>query len=244
MKRLRAVTYNIHKGRGMDRRVQPERIARVLREIGADIVALQEVVNVPGEAPDMMQAQYLAAQLGLQCVMGPTRQYRGGPYGNALLTRLPVRASRTHNLSVTGREPRGCLRVDLELPGGRTLHVINIHLGTSFFERRHQIRTLMTPAILMAEDFSGPRIVLGDFNEWTRGLATRLLSAHLHSADPRLHAARRRTYPGFIPVLHLDHIYYDPTLQLERVASDRSPLALVASDHVPLYADFALPGPL
>ena len=81
--------------------------------------------------------------------------------------------------------------------------------------------------------------MLGDFNEWTRGLATRLLSAHLRSADLKLHEARRRTYPGFMPVLHLDHIYYDPALRLERVASDRCPLALVASD-LPLYADFAL----
>ncbi len=87
----------------------------------------------------------------------------------------------------------------------------------------------------------GARIVLGDFNEWTRGLASRLLASNLRSADVREHLSRTRTYPGVLPVLHLDHIYYDPTLELESLTLHRSRTALIASDHLPLVADFYLP---
>ena len=77
----------------------------------------------------------------------------------------------------------------------------------------------------------------GDFNEWTRGLASRLLAANFESADLRAHMQRTRTYPWALPVVHLDHIYYDPTLELTRLALDKSRTALVASDHLPLVAE-------
>jgi endonuclease/exonuclease/phosphatase family metal-dependent hydrolase len=80
--------------------------------------------------------------------------------------------------------------------------------------------------------------MLGDFNEWTRGLTSRLLSSHLVSADIDAHLPRRRTYPGVLPVLHLDHVYYEDTLELESMSLFRTRLALLASDHLPLIANF------
>ena len=90
------------------------------------------------------------------------------------------------------------------------LHVFNVHLGTAFLERRTQGRTLIAPELLNDAEIQSPRIVMGDFNEWTQGLATRLLRSHLMSADIRAHLRRSRTYPGVLPLFHLDHIYYDP----------------------------------
>jgi endonuclease/exonuclease/phosphatase family metal-dependent hydrolase len=87
-------------------------------------------------------------------------------------------------------------------------------------------------------ELQSPAIVLGDFNEWTRGLATRLLRSHLLSADVRAHPQRSRTYPGLLPFLHLDHIYYDPALRLESLSLHRTRKALMASDHLPLVGDF------
>ena len=81
-------------------------------------------------------------------------------------------------------------------------------------------------------------IVLGDFNEWMRGLTTTLLSEKLKSADLRTFLRRRRTYPGFFPIMHLDHIYYAGHLEIVRVELPRTRLALVASDHLPLVAEF------
>lgn len=235
---LRVVTYNIHKCRGLDRRVRPERIAMVLRETKADIIALQEVLSVEGRERERHQARFIAEELGMSYEIGENRRLDGGAYGNAVLSRLPLRAVHNYDITWHGRERRGCLRADVQLDDERTLHVFNIHLGTAFLERRHQARQLIGGSILHQPELTGARIVLGDFNEWTHGLASRLLAEHFKSADIRHHLRRARTYPGILPLLHLDHVYYDQSLVLERLTLHRSRTALVASDHLPLVADF------
>ena len=99
---------------------------------------------------------------------------------------------------------------------------------------------MIDDAILNNHELNGPRLMLGDFNEWTRGLASKLLAAHLVSADLRLHLPRRRTYPGVLPLLHLDHIYYEDSLKLEAMTLYRTRLSLMASDHLPLVAELKI----
>jgi endonuclease/exonuclease/phosphatase family metal-dependent hydrolase len=238
--RVRVVTYNIHKCRGLDRHVRPDRIVKVLSEIDADVVALQEVLSIEGRAPENDQARFIAHGLGLDYRMGENRRLMGGAYGNLVLSRLPMLAAINYDLSQRGHEERGCLRVDVGLGSYQVLHIYNVHLGTAWRERPHQARRLLDEEILSSAHIPGPRILLGDFNEWMRGVASRLLAEHFQSADIRLHLGHRRTYPGVFPFLHLDHIYYDKALKLERVALHRSRTALVASDHLPLVADFTL----
>lgn len=241
---FRVVTYNVHKCAGLDRRVRPARVAAVLREIDADVIALQEVVSVEsGSSREAHQARFIAEELGCEFRVGENRRHKGGAYGNVVLTRLPVLGCHNYDITWRGREPRGALRVDVSVGGARVIHLFNVHLGTAFVERRHQGRRLVGESILRDPELSGPRLVLGDFNEWTRGLASRLLAAELRSADVRTHLRTRRTYPGVLPFLHLDHVYHDATLRLERLALHRSRLALVASDHLPLVADFRLDTP-
>lgn len=239
---LRVATYNIHKCRGLDGRTRPERIAEVLRELDADILALQEVVCVEGRRAEHQQARYLAERMGYYWELGKNRRHRSGSYGNLLLSRFPIDHAQNYDISVHGRERRGCLRADLHIEGNRLLHVFNLHLGTSYFERRSQARKLFGSDIITGEQLSGHRIVLGDFNEWTKGLASRLLRSHFECADIHTHIGRKRSYPGVLPVLHLDHIYFDATLKLSRLALHRSRTALLASDHLPLVADLQLPG--
>lgn len=233
MIRLRVLTYNVHKCRGLDGRASVSRIADVLREIDADVIALQEVMD--------HQAASLAAELARPICFGENRKLRGYGYGNVVLSRFPIVGTRNYDLSVRGREERGCLRADLDIDG-RPLHVFNVHLGTALIERRHQGRKLIAPDLLADAAIESPRIVLGDFNEWTTGLATRLLRSHMQSADVRLHLQRTRTYPGVLPFLHLDHIYYDPALRLDKLTLCRTRKALVASDHLPLLGEFAWVG--
>lgn len=220
--------------------MRPARIVEVLREIDADIIALQEVLSLHGGAPEKDQARYISEQMAMACAIGGTRVHKGAIYGNVVLSRLPLLESRNYDISVRGREERGCMRADVSANGIGLLHVFNVHLGTAFLERRHQARKLINTAILNNRELAGARIMLGDFNEWTRGLTTRLLASHLTSADIRAHLPRSKTYPGVLPFLHLDHIYFDDALTLERMTLHKSRTALVASDHLPLVADFQI----
>lgn len=224
----------------MDRRVRPERIVEVLREINADVVALQEVLWIHGAENRDDQAHFIARELELDFRLGENRKLQGGAYGNVILSRFPMGEARNHDISVSGREQRGCLRVDIDLPGKQRLHIYNVHLGTSYRERRHQAGKLLNTDILKNGDHAGPRLLLGDFNDWTRGPASRLLAEHFKSADIRLHLGRFGTYPGFLPIVHLDHIYFDESLKLVKAALYRSRTALLASDHLPVVAEFRL----
>lgn len=237
---IRVVTYNVHKCRGMDRQVHPQRIAEVLHRCNADIIALQEVIADHSGAPERSQPRFIAHALGgYQVCFGEARLHRGSPYGNAILSRLPVVSSQTYDLTRHGRERRGCLRVDVEC-GSQRLHIFNVHLGTSFFERRHQGRKLISTDVLGSKELKSPAIIVGDFNEWTRGLASRLMRTQFQSVEARLHLRRRRTYPGVLPLFHLDHFYFDRRLELVAAKVERTKLALVASDHLPIVAEFSL----
>ena len=234
---LRIATYNIHKCRGMDRSVSPERIAAVIREVKVDVVALQEVLRE--EKRD--QFRILTELTGLQfSCFGENRKHRGAAYGNAVLSRFPIQQWQNYDITATRREARGLLRADIRFDSA-LLHVLNIHMGTGLVERRRQARLLLQD-VLLTQDFSGRRILLGDFNEWTQGLATKILRSHFRSAEwterAPGRAQRKRSYPGVLPLLHLDHVYYDEALRLKTFRLHRSPTALIASDHLPLVACF------
>ncbi len=220
----------------MDRRVRPRRIAEVLKEIDADVVALQEVVGMDEAEREHNQVHAIAEELGMDFRIGENRRLRGAAYGNAVLSRLPIAAEHNHDLTWRLYEPRGCLEVSIDAPGA-VLQIFNVHLGTSFFERRYQAHRLLE--VIAGESNPSPRIILGDFNEWTRGLTTRLLSRHLNSAEPEQRLGRARTYPGVFPLLHLDHVYYNSFLKLKSISAHRSRLALAASDHLPIVAEFS-----
>lgn len=238
--RLRIATYNVHKCRGMDGRVRPDRILRVLSEIDADVFALQEMVCIEGKDREHHQARYFAEELRLHFEIGENRRYKGGAYGNVLLSRYPIRRARNYDLSVPARERRGCLQTDIHLKGGVWLHIFNLHLGTSFFERRKQVSKLFRDQVFTNMHLSGNKIILGDLNEWTRGLTSRLLHSHFKRAEIHPQQGRRHSYPGVLPMLPLDHIYFDGNLNLDHVGIHRTRKALVASDHLPLVADFRI----
>jgi len=232
---LRIATYNVHRCRGLDGRTLPSRIAEVIRGIEPDVIALQEVVGASTNAAG--HAEELGAQLGMGWVMAPARHLRGSLFGNVVLSRHPIRHHAQYDLSWKTCEPRCCQRVDIAIAND-TLHLYNVHLGTALLERRYQAGRLGT--IVQDHRVGRPKIVLGDFNEWMKGLATQTLSAKLHSIDLRAHLRRRRTYPGVFPVVHLDHIYYEGTVEVVKLELPRSRLSLMASDHLPLVADLRI----
>ena len=222
---LTVASYNIHKAEGMDRRVDLSRIALVLKEIDADLVGVQEVYRP--------QAEALAGSLGMRMVMGATRIHAGLPYGNAVFTRLAIQASYTFDLTRPTRQPRGGMRLDL-LVAGRMLHLFNVHFGLKIRERVEQVEALVREQILNVE-LVGPRVLMGDLNEWFPGPVGRALRRELHG--PRI----RRTHPSPLPLFPLDRIYWDRDLQAVGFHVHRSRLARVASDHLPVVARLRVP---
>jgi len=222
---IRIASYNIHRCIGGDGRCDPSRIAAVLREIGADVIALQEVDSEHWGEGGGDQLAVLAAATGYEPVAGPTLKSSGGHYGNAILTRLPLRSVRRHDLSVVGREPRGAIDAELDATAG-SLRVVATHLGLRPRERRQQLRAL---AALVDEGGGWRGVLLGDMNEWVPG-ALRPLHARL-AALPAL-----RTFPARRPLLALDRIWVGPRQSFHSARVHRSPAAVAASDHLPLVA--------
>lgn len=224
---LTVASYNIHKAEGLDRRVDLERIGLVLKEIDGDLVGVQEVYRE--------QAEALSEMLDMEMAMGETRILDGRPYGNAIFTRLAVHGSHTFDLTRPTRQPRGGIRLDL-LVGDGLLHLFNVHFGLKIRERAEQVKALVREQVLNV-DLLGPRVVMGDLNEWFwfPGAVGRALRRELHG--PRI----RRTHPSPLPLFPLDRIYWDRHLHAEGFHVHRSRLARVASDHLPVVARLRLP---
>lgn len=232
---VRIATYNVHRCRGMDRRIVPARIVDVLRDINADVIALQEVIGAGLQGAG--HAEEIGAGLGMGWVMNSVRTLRHHQFGNVVLSRFPIVHHSQCDLSWRTCEPRNCQRADLEIDG-QLLHIYNVHLGTAVLERRYQAKRLVS--FVHDRRVTGAKVLLGDFNEWMRGLATKTLSALFESVDISTHLKRRRTYPGLFPVLHLDHIYYDGPVKVLRVEMPRTRKSLMASDHLPLVANLRI----
>jgi len=223
---MKLATYNIHGCVGADGRFNPDRIIGVLAELSADVVALQEVEQRTVGGQDLLD--YLAEALSITAIAGPTLLRGTWHYGNALLTRLPIRAIERVDLSVHRHEPRGALNVELDW-GPRRLQVVATHLGLWPAERRRQARRLLA---LFESGRADVSVLLGDLNEWLLwGRPLRWLRRHF--ADTQLPPA---TWPARLPLLALDRIWANPGAALSAVESHRSQAARRASDHLPLSA--------
>jgi endonuclease/exonuclease/phosphatase family metal-dependent hydrolase len=233
---LRIATYNIHRCRGMDRRTLPARIAEVIRSLNADVVALQEVIGAgPAGAG---QAEELGAALGMGWVMAPGPPPAQPPVRQRRAEPVPDRASQPVRPDLAHVRGRACQRADLDVGPARRCTSTTCTLArpcSSAATRRRGSPPSCTTAACPV-----PKIILGDFNEWLRGLATSTLSSLFESIDIYAHLKRRRTYPGLFPVLHLDHIYYEGHVEVRGLELVRTRQALMASDHLPLVADFRI----
>lgn len=228
---VRVVTYNIHACVGVDRRYDPARIAAVLREIDADIACLQEVDARRGIERHADQWAYLGEATGCRVILGSGIRDHRGRFGNAILTRFPVLAARSIDLTVPGYEPRGAIDAEL-LIGDRVLRVLATHFGLHAGERRLQanrVTAALGESAAVIRHAPHAVLLMGDLNEWRgRSGAIRVLDRRLGPS------AAQRTFPSWMPVLPLDRIYADGPAMLRDICVYRSPLARLASDHLPL----------
>jgi len=225
--RVTVATYNVHRCIGRDGVQNAERVSRIIRGLEADVVALQEVESRPGADADAHQLRFLADASGMHGIPGPTVLRPDSEYGNALLTRLPVREVRRLDLSVAGCEPRGAVDVDLDTGAG-ILRVLATHLGLRRRERAVQIDRLLHA---LAHPERAHVVLLGDINEWLPA------SRNLRRLNARLgRSPAVRTYPARCPLLALDRIWANPSRSLAWLARCDTALARTASDHLPVRA--------
>jgi endonuclease/exonuclease/phosphatase family metal-dependent hydrolase len=230
--RLRVATWNVHACVGRDGRHDPARTSAVLAELDADVVALQEFAYPADIALETRTPMVLSALEDYQCALGPTRTRSAHCFGNVLLSRHPIREVRRLDLSRRRREPRGALVATVDVRG-QELHVLTTHLGLHLGERRTQVERILQYVEELRSEFL---VILGDFNDWLPGRSL------VHALDDRLGAAPRpRSFPAGRPLLALDRIWVHPRPALLELAPHTSPLARVASDHLPIVANLQAP---
>jgi endonuclease/exonuclease/phosphatase family metal-dependent hydrolase len=225
---LKVATYNIRKCIGTDRRRDPARVLAVLKEIDADIVVLQEADRRFGlrhsAIPHHMfleQSDYVPVDLG-------GRAHAIGWHGNAILVRRGIEIRSAHPLIIPTLEPRGAVVAELRV-NGSSLRILGVHLDLSGLWRRRQIRAIL--AHLDAAQLYMPTIIMGDFNQWSDRGALSEFAFHHHrlvKTPPSFHSRR--------PVARLDRIIVSHDIMVDAADAHASPLAKLASDHLPLWA--------
>lgn len=243
--RFRLLTYNIHKAIGVDRRFRPERIIAILKRHNADVVLLQEVDRGVPRSGHVDLASHIATAVLYQFrAVGMNVHLKKGKYGNATLSRFPIGRQRNIDLSIGRRKRRGAQHTRILLPqrGAPTpIDIFNIHLGLSALERRRQVRRLLESPDIAQLDPRAPCVIAGDLNDW-RGVLRRqrFTDAGFLCATNRRPGSRWsiKTFPSYAPTGGLDKIFYRGALRLLHVRRSRLALARVASDHLPVIADF------
>ena len=243
-KTVRVMTYNVHSCRGLDGKVSPERIARVIARHDADIVALQELDMKRGRTGGVDQPHVIAQHLEMMYHFHPVIRVEEERYGNAILTKYPMDLIQVKRLppfkKSWKREPRGALWVSVEI-NGRRVQFINTHLGLSYKERKAQADELINEHWLRHPDFQKDWILVGDFNTRPGSYAYRTIGKYLRDAQEIMEEHRpKATWMSHYPLRRIDHVFVSPQIKVTNVTVSNTWLEKVASDHLPLIVDVQL----
>jgi endonuclease/exonuclease/phosphatase family metal-dependent hydrolase len=227
------MTWNIHGAHGRNPRFDLAGVIALIESHRPDIIALQEVDSRrPRGAGVAEPFAALQTALGAHGVGAKTISTEDGEYGQALISRWPIRNAEIHDISHQEREPRRAIRCEIATPRGM-LRVIATHLGLSIGERRGQAKALLE----LIGQTSMTTVVLGDFNDWFWvGSVRKVLAARLPARS------RHRTFPSAFPLFRFDRVYCNSGAALLGTGTDGSARAL--SDHLPVIADIRPEGPV
>jgi len=228
---LTFASYNIHKAVGLDGRRDPDRIIAVLRELHADVIALQEADRRFGERESVLP-KALLDETPWRAAPVAKRPRSLGWHGNALLVRRDIEIERAEPLALPTLEPRGAVRADLVVEG-RRLRVLGAHLDLSGLRRRDQIRAMLHHCAHCEEEC--PTVLMGDFNQWGRSRG-----ALREFAEPWRAVAIGNSFPSRRPLAPLDRIVHSAEWSCTQAGVHHSSLAAAASDHLPVRATLTL----
>lgn len=240
---FRLMTYNVHSCVGMDGKIYPERVARVISQYHPDVVALQEIDVDKIRTGQVNQAQLIAQLLEMKFHFHPSLMYEEEKYGDAILSIHPMKlfkAASLPHLDEPWLEPRGAIMVEVEAHGA-AFRIINTHLSLSRRERIMQAEALMGEEWLQFSANGAPAILCGDFNAMPNSPVCRLISQRLKDAQEcgNGHKARN-TFSGRFPVSRIDHVFVDKRLQVKKVLVPNTHLTRKTSDHLPLIVDITM----
>ncbi|MCR4264702.1 endonuclease/exonuclease/phosphatase family protein [Nitratireductor sp. ZSWI3] len=237
---IRVLTYNVHGCKGNDRRIDPARIAAVIAACQADIIALQEVDVGRSRSGAVDQAEAIARTLNIRSHFHPALHLGEERYGDAIMTGLPLTVLKAGALPSIG-EPRGAI-LGMVKTHGVELVVANTHLGLRRRERRRQVAELLGSEWLDHPNIRDlPTVFLGDFNAVPWSLSYRHLTRSFEETHtgPTLRGAA--TFPARLPLIRIDHVFMRNGLTSRRAEVIDTPLSRVASDHLPVLVELALP---
>jgi endonuclease/exonuclease/phosphatase family metal-dependent hydrolase len=241
---LRLVTYNVHRCLGMDGKLSPDRIARVLAHCDADVIALQELDVRRRRTGNVDQVHAIAQRLRMDFHFHPAITIEEEAYGDAILSRLPLRLVRSAKLpsspSDPQAEPRGAIWVEVDVDG-QPVQIINTHLGLGRRERLAQVAALLGSEWLGDSACREPVVLCGDFNAVRFSVPYRQLTGRLRDAQFSLPGHRRRaTWSSNYPLVAIDHVFCSGEIEVKAVEVARTSVARLASDHLPLIVDLAI----
>ena len=241
---LRVMTYNVHSCVGMDGKISTRRIAKIIAQYDPDVVALQELDVGKSRTQAVDQAHEIARELEMEFHFHPAMQIEEELYGDALLSRHPMRLIRAGELPGPPNRPRlqtrGALWVEIEVEG-RKVQILNTHLGVRPIEQRYQTPELMGSKWLSHPDCRGPVILCGDFNATPQHKTCRRIMQMLNDAQDILdNHVPQRTWFGRLPVGRIDHIFVGKEIEVQSCLVPRTAQTRVASDHLPLIVDLII----
>jgi endonuclease/exonuclease/phosphatase family metal-dependent hydrolase len=241
---LRLLTYNTHSCGGMDGRISPRRITRVIASHAPDLVALQEMDFGKRRSRAEDQATLIAKALDMHVAFCPTVTQGDEHYGHALLSRWPIEVVKRAFLPTAPGgwwpEPRAAIWARVVI-GARPINVITTHLGLGTLERKLQMEALVGPEWIGAIPAGEDIILCGDFNATPGSVPYRIAARTLKDAQTSLKGhVPLRTFSSTQPFARLDHIFVSPAFVPERISVPRDRVTRVASDHLPLVVDFAI----
>lgn len=211
---IKIATYNIHKGFSQfNRRMVIHELRERLRELGADIVFLQEVQGEHlhhrerhTDYPTVPQHEFLADEFWAHHAYGMNAVYDEGHHGNAILSRFPIVQSSNRDVSAHRFESRGLLHSEVEI-GGQRVHCLCAHFGLFANGRREQTGTLVE-YVLGEIPADAPLLIAGDFNDWRNQLSSTLADQlDVHDVFDLQKGKPARSYPSRVPLFRLDRIY-------------------------------------
>ena len=238
--RLTVMTYNIHVGIGMDKKLNLARVAEVINRERPDLVGLQEVDRGVERTGRRDQIAELARLTKMEYAFAPNLQFQGGHYGVAVLSRHPIMELDHRRFEhLREAERRGFVRVAVRV-GGRLINFVTTHLDYQHADNRlYETRQLLAAL----SDIETPLVVVGDFNDEPSGDSYKLMTEKFADGWAETGKGATRdgpTFPADKPTKTIDYVFY------RRDAGTRARNAKVtntlASDHLPLVVQVEIEG--